>query len=1676
MAVNENLMNTQTGGEGDTVQIQTQEQVTPEQFDVKIKAQVEPTEQPPVQPPVQREMAEPEVVGAQSTGGISDQEAFEEVPVSLPEGYPSSILNTSGFVDLDEDGNIIQKEEEVIETPYVSDDPVEIIDNPLPIFASSNNSPDYTFQNIPEEPLDKGVDNMIKFQSKFGLTEPIASKVDSEIKISNNSFDNPVASDFEKQITNGLDTDPESLKQAGIDFDLGSGTLMSKEELDKQKAEIREDVAESDLKLAKQKSLDEYYSLVEKKQIVEDKIKEAKNNKRKDIVSSLKQQSDEIDKMLGSLEKKDEIKELKKENYLAKKQLKRNLKKEIEGNDRICKNPKSPNYLAPGPCLPPADISGKTSTTDYTFYPDKWQVMDIFNSKSDYIARNVFGNRLQFDKGKQVSSTYGDKIQSASDASTAVMRLFASEGDIEYYKSKGLTREQAIAKHTQNVISEYNFTPSELQSIDKLLKQTVNWARADKGVYVNGENAGKFKAALLPNWGVLTATPITLENGQTLTLFKGIQEDEEQKKLNKNGYGISPWNKDSIQYKNIDINASDNDEYFVPPQTLSYWEKFGMTTIDEKGNAVRPKGDKFNRRIFREQKELLHNKDANGKPYLQGDDPIWGVGLTGVNDAATQDAKKRFTDDKAREQLEKNKMFSNLTGVVIGPDGKTYEVQRDNPFYSYSKTGKLPNVMYGNRKISDIPFGRFKSVDDAEFWASKNLPSNTKKISGINPSTLDVTQEDFRDYINGLDIGVNVVLEGGMKGGSNIFQSNPWDMNRVTIYPPAGVMAKPLVVDLGEGDKADYDRAEKLEKWLNSVQESPQTKFVAQWAEVFDPARAITRNGDREIGKGNQLYINVLDREGKPIDVTYGNFSSNASAENKLDVNKFATAINQEQNKIGERVKNLEIESKKYEQLIQPSLQKLEQIKKETKEKQAKVKSDLLDLRADLDKNLISDEEFSRKSSLLNDQMVNLQQNLNNAVSGVNQAYKDNQGAYDKLTEIRTSIDDDIARLSGISKDIDSLYGTALNDIKSNLEGSNTLAGHLASSFVRGAFKSVAATVNLMMDAEKGLGIIKETDKETMERKRSLYEDDVEEFLNYLDLGESEAYKNSKGTIVQALASVGESMGSLLNPVTRITAGTPLAKVGQVLGFATYAYSDIDKEVSLNPELADLSESQRKMITLPYAIGMGVLEDIGYGYVLKGEQSSLAKRVLTGLVGNALKVVPQNATLEVIEKVIKGEVGNKFVKTLSAIANSAAGGGEEEFISTLGMDIGWKNLMDYTFDKDVFNKDSTWGDYLKMSFDSYIGGAIGNAALKGTFDVVNLFSSGKQKEMTSKDYDFFRLTANDAELKKLYIEHVANRFNAGEIKKEEAEAQITNFENLAAIDRKISDQIDGDDRTEMVNLLIQKQAIQERMNELDDSQKGLSNPELENVDNRIKEIVTKTENRINEEKKNVEENQSRVSSEVGEGQESIETQPVVETSQEEVSPSGVVQEEQTEVTPTEEVETEPEKTTTTETITGVMTTGQTQLESDLIGQEVSTGKQRTTEDIQTGETVSKFEESRKPTKGKVVNVEADPRNKNVERLILEDGTVLNRNKNTGAITLNNQVKATVPETTVTATTTNEFDELAEINKLPTAKRTKAKNAFSEKYGDKADKIIKIDSNFTSIINKLETEKIIVKKC
>jgi hypothetical protein len=246
----------------------------------------------------------------------------------------------------------------------------------------------------------------------------------------------------------------------------------------------------------------------------------------------------------------------------------------------------------------------------------------------------------------------------------------------------------------------------------------------------------------------------------------------------------------------------------------------------------------------------------------------------------------------------------------------------------------------------------------------------------------------------------------------------------------------------------------------------------------------------------------------------------------------------------------------------------------------------------------------------------------------------------------------------------------------------------------------------------------------------------------------------------------------------------------------------------------------------------------------------------------------------------------------------------------------------------------------------------------------------------------------------------------------------------------------------MVKLLFEKQKIQERIKELDESQQKLPNYKLEGVNKKIDEIVARTEERINKQQEYDQKDEQRVSSEVGEGQESIETQPVTETSQEEVSPGGMVQEEQTEL---EQVRQRINE------IDSAASRGEI-LENSEPG-ELRELKRREKE------LSSKLEES----------IPTEPQNNDSEKTT-EEVREVKLNENLPKIEVEGEV---VQETTIT----NEFDELADINKITSpAKKNKAMKAFNEKYGEKAARISQIDSKFTSIVSKLERNKIITKKC
>jgi hypothetical protein len=1647
MAIDNNLMNTQTGGEGETVQIQTQEKITPEQFDVKITPQ-QPTidseqvtttetvtEQPiqePTGPPVQREMIEQEVVGEKPSEFYAAQESFnEEMPSTDSEYNP--FFDESNFVDIDENGNIVEQQSDF----KMPEPPTEIVDNPFfnnpkinkNQFEEVNKNINEDFKNSEIGIISEVADDDEK-KKKKGFFKRMFSKED-KIKVS--TYDGISSPEYI-----GDEISDEELLKLGEKIDKNPSVDPSKNLTEQNIVPEKEEEDLTDI-VDKESVLGQLNSLIDEKKKIQNELKTAQG----DVLKQLRKNLAIVKGNIKQLKQKEDIKE------------------EVS----------KPGFL-------PADFySKKQASTLSNIMPEESR------ARNNYVVKKPLGMDVS-------DSIFAKRIKSGDmssmEANNILYRLFVSPSKKAYYGDPATATRMAIyGLNDEGEKIHKALTYEEALSIDRTFRSMANWAK-DSG----GKSGNKYKATLFPTFGNLPSTTVEVfdKNGnlRKVTLFDNIYDSDEERTAVKNGYGSTSAFKGE---KAFDITPTKRD-YFVPDSIIKEWGK------NIKG---------FSPKVFKQQQRLARLKDKEGKPYLQSDKGLFGVGITGIADKATSDAQKRLENDIRVERSKKGIIVKG--NIEFGRESDNPEDWTKDQFVQFNSVEdwKKSNLKYGKYNIKDIPVELMRNTSDALAWATNNLPT-AKEVNFGNPNIFEQGQDNFKSYIDGLGLkGISVKPLGTWVDAINPFGG---DSDYVRLESSAGS----LIIDLNEGDDSlNQDQLKRLNDWVKFAQDDPRSEFIQHFTNSFDKDLAVSKTILKEEALGNNFTLKFGSQTGRNITVT--NEDGKVAAQDYLNEIEFA---NDYYGKIKEDAESF---SQEYNSALKPFVDKFKKVQEDSERDISLLEKKFEDVQSKFDRNEIKNDEFQLKTSEINNKISLIQDNLSNSYSQLQAEVGNNKGVLDVIKKQSDDLAVANANLTVLADDIKDLAAIETTRIMADNTGPGTFLGHIAGAFVNGMYKPYLSTVSAASDALITAGVYPEgmTKEEAFKmnnewKEEFLYGELSDSLEKSIGMDMSEGYESRLSTLGQAVYGVAESLGTQFNPLVSMLKGTPLQGIASTLGFASQAYTQIEEEILKNPDLKDIPEYQKKIMTIPYAMGMSLIDKWGYGK-LTGGKSSVTQRLMVSVINQALKKAPKNATLETIEALIKGDIKSNAAKFVLAVNRAGLVEAETEGLQAATLDVGLKELADNMLGLDAFNQGNTFDDYVKLVVKNAAMGYMGGAVLGGTIRAVEFAKKKRIDMINPEDYDFFKIVANDSDLKKVYGAELANQFVKGDISKQEFEDGMIYLEELNALDKKVNDNITGADRLKMVSLLAKKKEIQERTEELDESQRNLPNPELNDINNQITEIVKRTDERIKKEQEYDQKNKQGVSSEVGEGQESIETQPVTETSQEEVSPGGMVQEEQTELeqvrqrineiqssgneealglpenaepgelgelkrkekelsSKLEATPTEPGK------ITSVMTTGETQIESDLIGKDVSTGKQLKTSDIQTGEMTSEFKEDRNPTKGKVVNVEADPKNKNIERLILEDGTVLNRNKNTGSITLNTKVKASTVETEVKGKTTitNEFDELAEINKMTSpAKKNKAMKAFNEKYGEKAARISQIDSKFTSIISELEKNNLIIKK-
>lgn len=347
--------------------------------------------------------------------------------------------------------------------------------------------------------------------------------------------------------------------------------------------------------------------------------------------------------------------------------------------------------------------------------------------------------------------------------------------------------------------------------------------------------------------------------------------------------------------------------------------------------------------------------------------------------------------------------------------------------------------------------------------------------------------------------------------------------------------------------------------------------------------------------------------------------------------------------------------------------------------------------------------------------------------------------------------------------------------------------------------------------------------------------------------GTTKEYAQSKdrGFFEKSLSGVAESLPGMLAP------GGAIVKVGSL---GAQAYSSIEDEMLADKDFETTSALDRSVVALPYAIGMGILENLGVSTVMS--KNPLAKSLLTKSLLSAVKKVGGDASKEVIESVIDKEIKSNIAKYGIRIVGGALAEAETGALQSAVLDIGLKKL--YNSWKDANDGKTaetlTEGEYFSTP-DTFMGGlsqvaedaaaeAIGGWAMTtvGT-SAQAIMNKGQISLYNDKDVEFLKGLSTDPEVKKMFIAKLKTNMLQGSMTKSEAQEQLNSLNELESTFSKIPDNITGENLKKSVGLISERNKLTQEIEGKDESLTAVQQARISEINNELKTI---SENAVKE--------------------------------------------------------------------------------------------------------------------------------------------------------------------------------------------------------------------------------------
>jgi uncharacterized protein (DUF2267 family) len=339
--------------------------------------------------------------------------------------------------------------------------------------------------------------------------------------------------------------------------------------------------------------------------------------------------------------------------------------------------------------------------------------------------------------------------------------------------------------------------------------------------------------------------------------------------------------------------------------------------------------------------------------------------------------------------------------------------------------------------------------------------------------------------------------------------------------------------------------------------------------------------------------------------------------------------------------------------------------------------------------------------------------------------------------------------------------------------------------------------------------------------------------------GTTKEYSQSKdrGFFESTLAGVAESLPSMIIP------GGALARTAAM---SSQAYASIEDEMLNDEDFETTSMADRSLVAMPYAVGMGLLENLGFTKMIS--KDPLAKSLV---MKSITKVMTKKGTTETLESALEKELKSNITKYGLKVVGGTLAEAETGALQSALLDVGLKtvynkirNYREEATDEEIakltnqgyFNTPDNLSEasiqVLKDAAAEGIGGKVMTSAMTG----FEMLSNGEITLFNDDDITKLKELSSDPEMKKMFVAKLRTDMVNGDITKEQAKTKLEALRSVESDFNRIPDDITGTDLKRAVELSIEKKDLTNEIAGKDEALIAPKKARIEEINNELKTI------------------------------------------------------------------------------------------------------------------------------------------------------------------------------------------------------------------------------------------------